>query len=146
MHSRKWKVGMVSPHLENDSARRLSLHLHYAMRFFHTHLIESNIIVILYYTAGENGFIPMDKLGGVLDELDLTAKVGGDAGVSTLKAYLEVGYSRSLPYVHKLLIVFLVHRDLIQQQQQQQQHIMILRRLAERVSSFGMIFGRHAVD
>jgi hypothetical protein len=88
----------------------------------------------------------MDKLGDVLDELDLAAKVGGDDGVLTLKAYLEVGYSRSLPYVHKLLIVFLVHRDLIQQQQQQQQHIMILRRLAERVSSFGMIFGRHAVD
>jgi hypothetical protein len=50
----------------------------------------------------------MDKLGDVLDELDLTAKVGGDAGVSTLKAYLEVGYSRSLHYVHQMLIVFLV--------------------------------------
>ena len=32
----------------------------------------------------------MDKLGDVLDELDLKAKVGGDNGVQTLKAYLEV--------------------------------------------------------
>lgn len=32
----------------------------------------------------------VDKLGEVLDELDLTANVGGDNGVQTLKAYLEV--------------------------------------------------------
>ncbi len=32
----------------------------------------------------------MDKLGDVLDELELTSKVGGDDGVETLKAYLEV--------------------------------------------------------
>lgn len=39
---------------------------------------------------GENGFIPVDKLGDVLDELELTLKAGGDDGVETLKAYLEV--------------------------------------------------------
>mmetsp|Transcript_31466 Transcript_31466/g.66182 ORF Transcript_31466/g.66182 Transcript_31466/m.66182 type:complete len:946 (+) Transcript_31466:135-2972(+) len=38
----------------------------------------------------ENGFILVDKLGEVLDELDLKTKVGGDSGVQTLKAYLEV--------------------------------------------------------
>ncbi|KAL9182959.1 hypothetical protein ACHAXT_004238 [Thalassiosira profunda] len=31
-----------------------------------------------------------EKLGDVMDELDLRAKVGGDAGVQTLSAYLEV--------------------------------------------------------
>ncbi len=35
----------------------------------------------------------MDKLGDVLDELDLKAKVGGDNGVQTLKAYLEVRFN-----------------------------------------------------
>ena len=32
----------------------------------------------------------MDKLGDVLNELDLTTKVGGENGVQALKAYLEV--------------------------------------------------------
>ncbi|KAL7533789.1 hypothetical protein ACHAXR_007920 [Thalassiosira sp. AJA248-18] len=40
--------------------------------------------------GGENGFILVDKLGEVMDELDLRAKVGGDSGVQTLQAYLEV--------------------------------------------------------
>lgn len=42
----------------------------------------------------ENGFIPVDKLGEVLDELDLRAKVGGDSGLQALQAYLEVSQSR----------------------------------------------------
>ena len=32
----------------------------------------------------------MDKLGKVLDELELRTTVGGDSGVQTLQAYLEV--------------------------------------------------------
>ena len=40
--------------------------------------------------GGENGFIPVDKLGEVMNLLDLTTKVGGDNGVQTLKVYLEV--------------------------------------------------------
>jgi len=40
--------------------------------------------------GGENGFILVDKLGDVLDELDLRTNVGGDSGVQTLQAYLEV--------------------------------------------------------
>lgn len=54
---------------------------------------ESNKINVV----GDNGFIPVDKLGDVLDELDLTSKVG-DNGVQTLKAYLEVGFTQ-LPSV-----------------------------------------------
>ena len=46
--------------------------------------------MVLYHNMQENGFIPVDKLGEVLDELDLRTKVGGDAGVQTLQAYLEV--------------------------------------------------------
>lgn len=41
----------------------------------------------------ENGFIPVDKLGEVLDELDLRTKVGGDSGLQALQAYLEVSQS-----------------------------------------------------
>ena len=35
----------------------------------------------------------MDKLGEVLDELDLRTKVGGDSGLQALQAYLEVSQS-----------------------------------------------------
>ena len=41
--------------------------------------------------AGEAGFIPLEKLGDVLDELDLRAKIGGDAAVQMLQAYLDIG-------------------------------------------------------
>mmetsp|Transcript_30946 Transcript_30946/g.58804 ORF Transcript_30946/g.58804 Transcript_30946/m.58804 type:complete len:477 (+) Transcript_30946:354-1784(+) len=40
--------------------------------------------------GGENGFIPVDKLNEVLEELDLKVQVGGNGGVQTLQAYLEV--------------------------------------------------------
>ena len=43
-----------------------------------------------FQKVSENGFIPVDKLGDVLNELDLTTKVGGENGVQALKAYLEV--------------------------------------------------------
>jgi len=40
--------------------------------------------------GGESaGFIPVEKLGDVVDELDLRTQVGGDNGIATLKAYLE---------------------------------------------------------
>jgi len=40
--------------------------------------------------GGESaGFIPVEKLGDVVDELDLRTQVGGDHGIATLKAYLE---------------------------------------------------------
>ena len=38
--------------------------------------------------GGEAGFIPLEKLGDVLDELDLKI---GDAAVQTLQAYLDIG-------------------------------------------------------
>ncbi|KAL7470200.1 LOW QUALITY PROTEIN: hypothetical protein ACHAXS_010453 [Conticribra weissflogii] len=40
--------------------------------------------------GGENGFIVAEKLGAVIDELDLRAGLGGDDGVNTLQAFLEV--------------------------------------------------------
>jgi len=40
--------------------------------------------------GGENGYISVDKLGKVLAELELRTTVGGDSGVQTLQAYLEV--------------------------------------------------------
>jgi len=40
--------------------------------------------------GGESaGFIPVEKLGEVVDELDLRTQVGGDNGIATLTAYLE---------------------------------------------------------
>ena len=40
--------------------------------------------------GGESGFIMVDKLGEVIDELDLRGNIGGDSAVSTLQAHLEV--------------------------------------------------------
>ena len=40
--------------------------------------------------GGESGFILVDKLGLVVDELNLREKLGGDHGVQTLQAFLEV--------------------------------------------------------
>lgn len=40
--------------------------------------------------GGESGFILVGKLGVVVDELNLRQKMGGDNGVQTLQAFLEV--------------------------------------------------------
>ena len=40
--------------------------------------------------GGESGFILVGKLGVVVDELNLRQKLGGDNGVQTLQAFLEV--------------------------------------------------------
>ncbi|KAL3780725.1 hypothetical protein HJC23_001007 [Cyclotella cryptica] len=40
--------------------------------------------------GGESGFISADKLGEVVDELELRGKLGGDHGVHTLQAFLEI--------------------------------------------------------
>jgi len=40
--------------------------------------------------GGEAGFIPLEKLGDVLDELDLRTMIGGDAAVQMLQAYLDM--------------------------------------------------------
>lgn len=40
--------------------------------------------------GGENGFIVAEKLGQVIDELDLRNSLGGENGVNALQAFLEV--------------------------------------------------------
>jgi hypothetical protein len=40
--------------------------------------------------GGESGFIAVDNFGEVVDELNLRRRLGGDHGVQTLKAFLEV--------------------------------------------------------
>ena len=40
--------------------------------------------------GGESGFILVDKFSLVVDELDLRQKLGGDHGIQTLQAFLEV--------------------------------------------------------
>ncbi len=85
-------------------------------------------------TPGENGFIPVEKLGEVLNELELKSLAGCDERLQTLQAYLEVG-----------AFVFAVHVDLFIRVS-----YLLVRscfcRLLERVSFFGITFGRYAAD